>query len=292
MSLTEAEKNSLNNVLKVRRGDTIPDWELNFIWNPYIPAGAITMLYGDSGVGKSMVCCKIAADISSGVQMPGGSLEKAGKVLYISSELANNDIARLVIASGGNAKNVYLYSAVTADPVCDLLGMDFDKLQQIVNKIKPNLIIVDTCLTFMRTVQHPLTMSAIRNFWGNWWQLCHSKDCGLLMVVPVNKQTMLYDDLGESTFDTFYNMSRSVLRVVTPEMGSDAACILVHQKANYSALSDSIKVHINTGAVTWGDYSAIDADVLDFAERRKCSLSMALAQCQSNSCRYKEESES
>lgn len=292
MSLTEAEKNSLTNVLKVRRGDTIPDWELNFIWNPYIPAGTITMLYGDSGVGKSMVCCKIAADVSNGVQMPGGSFEKPGKVLYISSEMSNSDVARLVIASGGTAKNVYLYSAVTEDPICDLLGTDFDKLQQIVNKIKPNLIIVDTCLTFMRTAMHPITMYAIREFWGNWRQLCRNKDCGMLMVVPVNKQTMFYDDLGESTFDTFYNMSRSVLRVVTPEMGSDAACILVHQKANYSALSDSINVHINNGTVTWGDYSAIDTDVLDLAERRKCSLSTALAQCQSNSCQYKEESES
>lgn len=292
MSLTEAEKNSLNNVLKVYRGDTIPDWKLNFIWNPYIPAGTITMLYGDPGVGKSMVCCKIAADISNGVQMPGGSFEKPGKVLYISSEMSNSDVARLVIASGGTAKNVYLYSAVTKDSICDLLGMDFDKLQQIVNKIKPNLIIVDTCLTFMRTARHPITMYAIREFWGNWRQLCRNKDCGMLMVVPVNKQTMLYDDLDESTFDTFYNMSRSVLRVVTPEMGSDATCILVHQKANYSALSDSINVHINNDAVTWGDYSAIDTDVLDLAEKRKGSLSTALAQCQRNVVKGKEESES
>ena len=100
-----------------------------------------------------------------------------------------------------------------------------------------------------------------------------------------------YDDLDESTFDTFYNMSRSVLHVVTPEFGNNATCILVHQKANYSALSDSINVHVNNGAVTWGDYSAVDVDVLDFAEKHRCTLNDALTHCQQGGYFGKEESE-
>ena len=276
MTIASNEPDMLNTTLTVHRCDAVPKWELNFIWNPYIPAGEITMLYGDSDVGKSTVCCKIAADISTGTQLPGGSIEKPGKVLYISADLTEYELVRLLTNSGANFKNVYLYSAVMKDSVCDLLGTHVDKLQQIVSKIKPNLIIVDDCLSFMGTANHPITLCTIKEYWLKWLQLCTYKTCGLLLVVPNTKQASLKNDAGETTFSTIYNQSRSVLCVVAPESDSNAACVLVHQKANYSALSQSINVCIDDSGITWGDYSVINRRVLEYVTQHHCSVDEAL----------------
>lgn len=41
---------------------------MEWLWNPYIPAGEVTMLIGDGGLGKSLLMMDIASRITRGVR--------------------------------------------------------------------------------------------------------------------------------------------------------------------------------------------------------------------------------
>ena len=63
--------------------ETVP---INWLWKPYIPKAAITMIVGDGGYGKSWMTCAIAADLSKGRALPGQSPLPPQRVLIISAE--------------------------------------------------------------------------------------------------------------------------------------------------------------------------------------------------------------
>ena len=56
----------------VRYSDIVPTL-VEWVWNGYIPAGMISLLDGDPGLGKSTFTLDLAARISTGRAMPDGS---------------------------------------------------------------------------------------------------------------------------------------------------------------------------------------------------------------------------
>lgn|GEM_PF-5016778 len=61
--------------------------EIEWLWNPFVVIGKVSLLRGDPGQGKTTFALAMAAMISKGAVPPNGgcALEK-GKVLYISAE--------------------------------------------------------------------------------------------------------------------------------------------------------------------------------------------------------------
>jgi putative DNA primase/helicase len=43
---------------------------VNWLWEPYIPAGKITLVYDDPGIGKTYFLSKLASAVSSGKPTP------------------------------------------------------------------------------------------------------------------------------------------------------------------------------------------------------------------------------
>ena len=48
--------------------------EVKWLWYPYIPCGKITIVQGDPGEGKTTFVLALAALLTRGLSMPGGSL--------------------------------------------------------------------------------------------------------------------------------------------------------------------------------------------------------------------------
>lgn len=59
---------------------------IDWLWKPYMPRGAMTMIVGDGGYGKSWMTCAIAADLSQGRPLPGQAAMAPKRVLMISAE--------------------------------------------------------------------------------------------------------------------------------------------------------------------------------------------------------------
>lgn len=70
-----------------------------WLWEPYLPCQALTLLDGDPGLGKSTLCCDLAARVSSGEPMPGKTQgQPPGHVVLLSAEdsLTSTLLPRLV----------------------------------------------------------------------------------------------------------------------------------------------------------------------------------------------------
>ncbi|OGT25299.1 MAG: hypothetical protein A2Z17_04395 [Gammaproteobacteria bacterium RBG_16_66_13] len=59
---------------------------VRWLWRSRIPAGRVSILAGDPDVGKSMITCKLAADISSGATWPDEGLAPRGRVAMVTAE--------------------------------------------------------------------------------------------------------------------------------------------------------------------------------------------------------------
>ncbi len=76
-------RQSLGNA--VRLSDVTPE-RIRWLWPGRVPAGKITVLDGDPGLGKSTLLCEVAARITRGDPLPGGEPAAPRGVLLLSAE--------------------------------------------------------------------------------------------------------------------------------------------------------------------------------------------------------------
>ena len=83
-----------------------------FLWNPYIPIGEITVMYAAGGTGKSFATIGIASDITTGRSLPRYGIQQTminpEKVLFISAEDNESIILSRMTEAGGNPKNCFV----------------------------------------------------------------------------------------------------------------------------------------------------------------------------------------
>lgn len=60
--------------------------DVEFSWFPYLVRGAVNLLEGDPGTGKTYLLCTVAACFSAGIALPGQTEPRAVAVLFMSAE--------------------------------------------------------------------------------------------------------------------------------------------------------------------------------------------------------------
>ena len=107
--------------------DKVPMKAVEWLWEPYIPRGMLTLVAGVPGQGKSLFTCWLAAQIS-----------KRSRVIMSSSEDDYSVIVRPRLeAAGANMKRI---SFMSPPP---LLPRDTDKLLALIDKTRAALVILD-----------------------------------------------------------------------------------------------------------------------------------------------------
>ena len=127
--------------------------EIRWLWKPFIPFGKVTMIQGDTGIGKTHVLIKIMADISNGLypptmkadhllpQVKGDPL----KIFYVSVENGIDDtIAPVFDQFGGNRDNV-LYQ----DEAQGHFVLNGDEIREVVKQTGANVIVIDPWQQFL-----------------------------------------------------------------------------------------------------------------------------------------------
>lgn len=93
--------------------DTVTQKPIEWLWPAVIPAGALTLLGGSPGMGKSQAAISIAAHVSRGREWPGGGKGTLGSALVLEAE---DDIASVVtprlVAAGADLRRVGVGKAV------------------------------------------------------------------------------------------------------------------------------------------------------------------------------------
>lgn len=127
--------------------------EVSWLWKPYIAFGKVTLIQGDTGIGKTSLLMKVIADLSNGIYPPTMFREclqpqEKGKPLttyYISIENGIDDtIVPLFDLLGGNREYVQYQDERNGHFV--LTG---DEIRECVKMTGARLIVVDPWQQFL-----------------------------------------------------------------------------------------------------------------------------------------------
>jgi putative DNA primase/helicase len=128
------------------------------VW--HFPRKHLNLLAADSGMGKSILITKIAADLSLGVPVLEGRCEPRRKILYLNGECGKDYFNWRFRASGWSfsADN---FKVIHQETLAEKgISLDFDTqqgrkyLELLLSAEKPDLLIIDSCPAFSSSDQN------------------------------------------------------------------------------------------------------------------------------------------
>jgi hypothetical protein len=98
----------------MRQASTIEPLSVEWLWEPRLPLGMLSLFAGDPKLGKSFVTISVAAAVSRGAPLPlDGRNAEPGSVILMSAE---DDPARTIVprlkAAGANLEKIHILEAV------------------------------------------------------------------------------------------------------------------------------------------------------------------------------------
>jgi hypothetical protein len=118
---------------------------VEWLWNPYIPLGKLTLFDGDPGVGKSFASCALAAALTRGYGLPGKSATEPRKVLMLSAEDGLDDTVRPRL----EALDADLTKISASNSLISFDDEGMTRLEAHVAELRPALIIIDPLFAFV-----------------------------------------------------------------------------------------------------------------------------------------------
>ena len=178
--------------LDVTTADQVKPQEIDWFWEGMIPMGAITILDGDPGTGKSTICMYLAALQSAGGKFPDGTTcSQAGAlVLSIEDSMANTIVPRL-LAAGAHLPRVWLGSDIKLPDGNSHLVSIPDDLPQLRGEILENhirLMIIDPLVAFLGSKVEIYNDQHVRRALGELKMLAEDTGVAVVCVRHLNKK--------------------------------------------------------------------------------------------------------
>jgi hypothetical protein len=187
-----------------RLSDVAPE-ALRWLWPGRVPAGKITVLDGDPGLGKSTLLCEVAARISRGDPLPGGETEPAaprGVLLFSAEDDVFDTIRPRIDAAGGDPQRIVAFVAVpdgseSGRPFA--LPRDLPILDAVVEKADAALVIFDPLVAFLPAGVSASIDQHVRHALGALKASAERTGAAIVLVRHLNKSPSanpLYRGLG------------------------------------------------------------------------------------------------
>ena len=226
--------------------DVAPE-DVNWLWDPFIARGNLTMLDGDPGLGKSHVTLAIAAALSLGKLLPAQSIATRGTTLLVSCEDSLGcSVKPRLIKMSANCDHIFAYP--------ELFTLDLEgqlKLRKTVEQERPDLIIIDPIFAYMGAGVDTNSANKVRAILAPLAKLAEEFQCAIVCVRHLSKgttgQSLMHRGMGSIDFSA---AARSTLTVVLhPENENER--IIVHSKTNIGPKGPSIEFSFEGDAFRW-----------------------------------------
>jgi len=226
-----------------------------------VPSGAVTLLSGDGGSGKSTLTLQLAC--STVLRRPWlGKETRHSKAAYVSCEDDIDELHRRLGAIAGaedwdlaDLDGLELFDRVGRDNAVMFKGAGFGSiwepspwwvgLSNWVQDTGPGLVVLDSLYDFFPGNQ--LDQASARTFMGMLRELAQDAGCAIIVLWHPSKSGMESGD-GTSGNVAFRNAARAMLYLERDkEAGADAPLILRGKKSNYGPAADEMRVQWETG---------------------------------------------
>lgn len=228
---------------------TVEPSRTSWLWEGRIPSGALTILAGRQGLGKSTLLAKLAADLSRG-DLPGDRQGQKSTVLVVTFE---DDIAATStprhIAAGADMDCVVALELIE-DGKPDLVSVpgDLELIKKTAIEYKAAAILIDPLMAALPGSIDSHRDQDVRRTLAPLAQLAADADLAVVAVLHLRKgaATEALDRVSGSV--AFTAAARSVLAFGRAEDEDEDASgrVLAHAKSNLGPLAPSLAFHIES----------------------------------------------
>ena len=218
---------------------TVEKKKAEFLIYPYLPDGALTIMDGDPGMGKSLVTTHLGAAISCGGRFAKGEKVRKGRVLFMAPEDEADRILRPRLeAHGADVSRIRFMS----DPfLLDQHGIEL--LRRELRAFKPELVIIDPLSAFIPPETDTFRANQVRGFMRPLAMLASELNIAILVVRHMRKAASdSAIQMGQGSMD-FIASVRSGLIVVGHPNDPDTR-VFAHSKANWSRKGPSMTFEV------------------------------------------------
>ncbi len=196
---------------------------VNWLWQPYIAIGKITLLQGDPGCGKSSMMMNLIAELSKGGSTPDGRAFGAPqRIIYQCSEDGAKDtIKPRLIAAGADCRNI----AFIDEEVYSGLTLDDERIREAITEWRPRLVVIDPIQSYIGNDSDLQIAGKARKLMRRIGMWASTYNCAVVLIGHFSKKESakdLYRGLG--SIDVVA-AARSVLQVEKSQEDEDVRIV-------------------------------------------------------------------
>ncbi len=255
-----------------------PD-RIDWIWEPYLPAGAVTLMAGAPGCGKSFLSVALAAELSQG--LTPFHRRRAGKIpaaiLSLEDDPARTIIPRLK-ACGADLGGIVIFD--WRHPEADSLetlsmreGTEGELLRVLREGVKLHglrLVIVDTLTAFTPARMDGHEAVAVRQMMKPLARFASDCGVGVLVICHARKRSSHDSTHGVQatvlgSVDYVASCRSALLVQKDPQAEEGTAGIMTHAKCNFGPPGPSLSFSIGADGWRWGEERQESADEIEEA---------------------------
>lgn len=249
-------------------GNEIEETEPSWLWKPYLPAGSLTLLTGNSTAGKTYLSCAIAAAVTLGAPFPGEvGLREPGRVLFLSAEdVVSNALKPRLCRMGADVSRVsFVQSEIKVNgevrrtyPTMSFADhRDMERFDEMLAAFRPTLVIVDPLTGFAGGKMDIHRDNEIRSFLGPLVARAEAFEFCLLAIRHTPKSLAeinpLYAGIGGVGFTA--KARSEIFALADPEDKTEQRRLMVHNMTNLASLGASRAYYIRPGEGVFADFS-------------------------------------
>ncbi len=243
-----------DNGVKLRRMADVKAEDVDWLWQPYIPKGKLTLAEGDPGIGKSWVSLAIATAVTLGKGLPCQESVEPSNVIVASAEDGLGDTIRPRLdAMGANVSRIFaIEGALTLDET------GFTILNNYLERVRPALIIIDPLVAYLGASVDIHRANETRAVMAQLAKLAEKFNVAILAIRHLTKGGMskaIYRGLGSIDFTA---ACRSVLLAGCDPQNSQSRA-LVQIKSNHAPFGPAIGFELRDGGFYWTGESTLTA---------------------------------
>jgi hypothetical protein len=172
---------------------------VRWLWAGRIPCGAITILEGDPGIGKSVLTYDLAARITSGRPMPDSteSMPSAGAVLLQAEDSLSGTVIPNLQTAGANLQKVILLDKDRFATQQFSLSSDLPLVEKAIVEVEAKFVVIDPLTAFFETNTNADV--SVRRVLGPLTRLAERYELAILLVRHLRKsgaRNSLYSGAG------------------------------------------------------------------------------------------------
>jgi hypothetical protein len=202
--------------------------QVQFLWEPYIPRGKITIVQGDPGDGKTTMMLAIAAAVTNGEALPSGGIAAPANVIFQTAEdgLADTIKPRLE-QLGADCGRVHVI-----DEGEQSLSLADERIEQAIVKMDAKLFIIDPLQAYLGGADMH-SANGIRPLMKSLGAVAERTGCAVVVIGHLNKKGGKAQYRGLGSID-IYAAARSVLTVGRIDVDENMRAV-VQGKSNLAA---------------------------------------------------------